>query len=123
MTEYCLVVSLSPIQGGDDGLVKVWDRRVLNEAYPRPVGVFAGHRNGVTFIDSKGDGRYLISNSKDQSIKLWDVRHFASAEGIEATQKAVAGQRWDYRWQPVPAFQRKCKLAPLPGDCSIMTYR
>ncbi|OQR72883.1 DDB1- and CUL4-associated factor 11-like [Tropilaelaps mercedesae] len=109
--------------GGDDGLVKVWDRRVLNEADARPVGVFAGHRNGVTFVDSKGDGRYLVSNSKDQSIKLWDVRHFARSEGIEATQRAVAGQRWDYRWQPVPISQRVAHIAPLPGDVSIMTYR
>lgn len=28
--------------GGDDGLVKVWDRRTLYEKRPRPVGVLAG---------------------------------------------------------------------------------
>ena len=27
----------------------------------------------------QGDGRYFISNSKDQSIKLWDVRSMMSA--------------------------------------------
>ena len=39
--------------GGDDGLVKVWDRRMLSEENPNPVGVLAGHVDGITFIDSK----------------------------------------------------------------------
>lgn len=37
-----------------------------------------GHIEGITFIDSRGDGRYLISNGKDQSIKLWDIRKMSS---------------------------------------------
>ncbi|XP_028519488.1 DDB1- and CUL4-associated factor 11-like, partial [Exaiptasia diaphana] len=39
--------------GSDDGLCKVWDRRMLNESHPLPVGVFAGHSDGLTFIHSK----------------------------------------------------------------------
>ena len=39
--------------GGDDGVVKVWDRRSLRESNPQPVGIFAGHKDGITFIDSK----------------------------------------------------------------------
>ena len=31
----------------------------------------------------QGDGRYLISNCKDQSIKLWDVRKFSSQSALE----------------------------------------
>lgn len=37
-----------------------------------------GHLEGVTFLDSRGDGRYFISNGKDQSIKLWDIRRMSS---------------------------------------------
>lgn len=37
-----------------------------------------GHLEGITFIDSRGDGRYFISNGKDQTIKLWDIRKMAS---------------------------------------------
>lgn len=37
-----------------------------------------GHLEGITFIDSRGDGRYLISNGKDQAIKLWDLRKMSS---------------------------------------------
>ena len=58
--------------GCDDHEVKVWDRRLLGAGGPTgggAVGVFLGHNEGITHLDSKGDGRYLISNSKDQSIK------------------------------------------------------
>ena len=39
--------------GGDDGLCKVWDRRALRESDPRPVGVLAGHVDGITYIDPR----------------------------------------------------------------------
>lgn len=86
----------------DDGLCKVWDRRTLRESDPQPVGILAGHIDGITYIDPKGDGRYLLTNSKDQSIKLWDMRRFASDDAITKTKRVVAEQQWDYRWQRVP---------------------
>ncbi|OWF53520.1 DDB1- and CUL4-associated factor 11 [Mizuhopecten yessoensis] len=107
--------------GGDDGLLKVWDRRTLREENPIPVGVLAGHSDGITYIDSKGDARFLLSNCKDQSMKLWDVRRFSSQEGVQSTKGAVAKQRWDYRWQQFPKRASKKKI--LSGDSSIMTYR
>ncbi|XP_066578945.1 DDB1- and CUL4-associated factor 11 [Amia ocellicauda] len=109
------------LSGSDDALCKVWDRRTLREDRPQPVGQLAGHRDGLTFIHSKGDGRYLISNSKDQSIKLWDVRRFSPKEGLAASRLAVTQQNWDYRWQQVP--QRALKRHKLAGDTSVMTYR
>uniref|UniRef100_A0A8C1X615 DDB1- and CUL4-associated factor 11 n=1 Tax=Cyprinus carpio TaxID=7962 RepID=A0A8C1X615_CYPCA len=107
--------------GSDDALCKVWDRRTLREDRPQPVGHLAGHRDGITFIHSKGDARYLISNSKDQTIKLWDVRKFSPKEGLAASRLAVTQQNWDYRWQQVP--QRALKRHKLSGDTSVMTYR
>lgn len=109
------------ISGADDGLCKVWDRRQLNESCPYPVGILAGHSDGITHIDPRGDGRHLITNSKDQTIKLWDMRKFSNEEGVEATKHAVAGQRWDYRWQPVP--RKSMRRSKLAGDSSLMTYR
>ncbi|KAL6992883.1 hypothetical protein U1Q18_011001 [Sarracenia purpurea var. burkii] len=38
------------------------------------VGILMGHVEGITFLDSRGDGSYFISNGKDQTIKLWDIR-------------------------------------------------
>ena len=48
--------------GGDDGVCKIWDRRALRETDPVPVGVLAGHVDGITYIDPRGDGRHLITN-------------------------------------------------------------
>ncbi|XP_070537289.1 DDB1- and CUL4-associated factor 11-like [Ptychodera flava] len=107
--------------GGDDGLCKVWDRRTLQEANPQPVGMFAGHTDGITYIDSKGDSRHLISNSKDQTIKLWDLRKFSGSDCVESCRRAVAQQHWDYRWQQVP--RRSKRNTVISNDPSLMTYR
>ena len=107
--------------GGDDGLVKVWDRRLLSNTHSYPVGILAGHQDGITFIDSMGDSRYLLSNSKDQSIKLWDIRCFSSNEAIDNVKQVVAGQAWDYRWENAPRQNHAQKLT-IPGDSSVFTY-
>lgn len=57
--------------------LQVWDRRCL-AAKGKPAGTLMGHLEGITFLDSRGDGRYLISNGKDQAIKLWDIRKMSS---------------------------------------------
>uniref|UniRef100_A0A915L2V2 DDB1- and CUL4-associated factor 11 n=1 Tax=Romanomermis culicivorax TaxID=13658 RepID=A0A915L2V2_ROMCU len=105
--------------GSDDGLIKVWDRRLLDQERPKPVACFAGHSDGVTYIDSKGDAQYLISNSKDQSIKLWDLRRPSTSSGIHAANQIVAKQSWDYRYETVARLRRPCRI---PGDSSVATY-
>ncbi|KAF3541274.1 hypothetical protein F2Q69_00021595 [Brassica cretica] len=55
----------------------VWDRRCLI-GRDKAAGVLVGHLEGVTFIDTRGDGRYFISNGKDQTIKLWDIRKMSA---------------------------------------------
>lgn len=58
--------------GSDDNYVKVWDQRLCSSSRnKKPVGVFIGHTQGITHIDPKGDGRYLISNSKDQTVRVF----------------------------------------------------
>lgn len=70
----------------------------------------------------QGDGRFLISNSKDQCIKLWDIRKFSQQSGIQSTLQQVSKQNWDYRWQNVPKKTLCTMMEQLPGDSSIMTY-
>jgi hypothetical protein len=48
------------------------DRRSMKNG--KPSGVLVGHLEGITYVASKGDGRYCLSNSKDQTMKLWDIR-------------------------------------------------
>jgi len=108
--------------GSDDGICKVWDRRTLVESAARPVGILAGHVDGLTYVDSRGDGRHLITNSKDQSIKLWDMRKFSGSEAQESTKQVVRNHNWDYRWQNVP-WRLACSKNKIAGDTSLMTYR
>ena len=75
--------------------------------------VYIEYIAGVVFnLSAQGDGRYLITNCKDQSIKLWDIRKFSKKEGIHATLSEVQRQMWDYRWQNVPR-----KGVPLLSSC------
>ena len=80
-----------------------------------------GHVDGITHIDPRRDGRHLITNSKDQSIKLWDIRKFSNCNAIEMSKQAVSNQRWDYRWQRVPKHVGSSRKK-LEGDSSVMSY-
>jgi WD repeat-containing protein 23 len=87
----CFGDKMSPhilYSGSDDTTLKVWDRRSL--ASMRPAGMFLGHTEGLTYIDSKGDGRYVISNGKDQTCKLWDLRNMISTDRAEKINPQVS---------------------------------
>jgi WD repeat-containing protein 23 len=103
---------------GDDGYVKVWDRRCFSTDNRKPVGVLVGHTDGVTFVSSKGDGRYLISNGKDQTMKLWDVRKMKDF-GTDLPKMSQSHRNWDYRYQHCP--MRRARIVN-PQDMSLMTY-
>lgn len=102
--------------GSDDYLCKVWDRRCLGMR-GQAAGVLTGHLEGITFIDSRGDGRYLISNGKDQAIKLWDIRKMSSNVTGNILPKSY---EWDYRWMEYPTHLRNRRH---PNDQSLTTYQ
>ena len=104
--------------GSDDSLIKIWDKRDLQR---KPQGVLLGHREGITHISSKGDGIHLISNSKDQTLKLWDIRTMCSSSEASRFQKENRYQtHFDYRWEDYPLRNYKKRLA---ADESLMTFR
>ncbi|KAL4432013.1 hypothetical protein ABPG77_000280 [Micractinium sp. CCAP 211/92] len=100
----------------------VWDRRTVGASGRRcrPAGVFVGHTEGITHIDSKGDGRYLISNSKDQTIKLWDMCMMASEKDAYTLNRAAPSFHWDYRWMEYPG---KGRVVQHPNCRAVQTYR
>jgi len=118
----CFADKMSPhivYSGSDDATLKVWDRRSMSGG--REAGAFVGHCEGLTYIDSKGDGRYILSNSKDQCMKLWDLRmamssaQFAERDPMQHTR----GSDFDYRWSeydPDDWFRH-------PDDNSLVTFR
>ncbi|KAI9290982.1 WD40 repeat-like protein, partial [Neoconidiobolus thromboides FSU 785] len=105
--------------GSDDSLIKVWDRRSMYGNDCSPAGTLVGHTAGLTFVASKGDGRYCISNSKDQSMKLWDIRKLVSVDRFDLTSHVDSVLQFDYRILSYPLN------SPLthPDDVSVMTYK
>ncbi|KAI4206775.1 MAG: hypothetical protein LQ348_000843 [Seirophora lacunosa] len=103
--------------GSDDTLIKVWDRRSMGDS--REAGVFMGHTEGLTYVDSKGDGRYVLSNGKDQTMKLWDLRKMMPTEKASRHDPASYSSGFDYRFM---AFS-EAEYRPHPHDCSLVTFR
>lgn len=75
------------VSGSDDGYVKVWDRRSLSGGTPS--GVLVGATEGITYTSPKGDGRYIVVNSKDQAARLYDLRKMKSWSEFEGENDAV----------------------------------
>lgn len=103
------------ISASDDTFLKVWcvllflrkwrrldamiyrDRRSLGSSQ-MPSGVLIGHTEGITNVSSKGDGRYIISNGKDQALRLWDLRKMRTNAEYEAVANDEYGiNGYDYR--------------------------
>ncbi|ALC41425.1 CG9945 [Drosophila busckii] len=113
------------IAGCDDGLLKVYDLRTAfrGRTVAKSVIQFVGHYDGITYIDSRNDGCHVLTNSKDQSIKIWDLRQPSNTRNRNAIrQHQSTMNRWDYRWDRVPRQFYNPHRA-LEGDSSIMTYR
>ena len=63
-----------------------------------PSGVLIGHTEGITYVSAKGDGRYVISNGKDQVLRLWDLRMMRSNSEYEKVKGRHYGiNNFDYR--------------------------
>ncbi|EEA19496.1 hypothetical protein TMatcc_009633 [Talaromyces marneffei ATCC 18224] len=115
----CFGDSSSPhilYSGSDDTTIRVWDRRSMNDS--REAGAFVGHTEGLTYVDSKGDGRYVLSNGKDQTMKLWDLRKMITTEKFDKINIDKYTTGFDYRYTPVSMDYK-----PHPHDCSVVTYR
>lgn len=64
-------------------------RRTMRGDVARPEGQLLGHTEGVTHVDARGDGRFLISNAKDSTIRLWDLRHMTPGNKVIPEQDLV----------------------------------
>ncbi|ORY74595.1 WD40-repeat-containing domain protein [Protomyces lactucae-debilis] len=103
--------------GSDDSVIRVWDRRSMVDG--RASGVLAGHLEGITFISPKKDGRYVLSNGKDQTTKLWDIRKLISEEQWDHTARVdYTDAQYDYR----EAYYRGSLYEKHPNDVSVMSY-
>ncbi|OJJ43475.1 hypothetical protein ASPZODRAFT_74378 [Penicilliopsis zonata CBS 506.65] len=116
----CFGDSSSPhilYSGSDDTTIRVWDRRSMGDG--REAGVFIGHTEGLTYVDSKGDGRYVLSNGKDQTMKLWDLRKMMTTAKFDTIDANSFTTGFDYRFEPY----NEEYYEPHPHDCSVVTFR
>jgi WD repeat-containing protein 23 len=61
--------------------------------------VLVGHTEGITNVAAKGDGRYIISNGKDQALRLWDLRKMHSSDKFDTfADKFYGMSHYDYRY-------------------------
>lgn len=67
----------------------------------KPSGVLVGHTEGITYVSAKGDGRYVISNGKDQAVRLWDLRKMHSSADFDKIER----DRTNYG---IPEFDYRC---------------
>ncbi|KIW78251.1 hypothetical protein Z517_08085 [Fonsecaea pedrosoi CBS 271.37] len=103
--------------GSDDQTLRVWDRRSMADG--RPAGIFVGHTEGLTYVDSKGDGRYVLSNGKEQMMKLWDLRKMISPNEFSKIDIRPYTTNFDYRFSSYDEDD----YVPNPKDCSVVTFR
>ncbi|GAD92291.1 WD repeat protein [Paecilomyces variotii No. 5] len=103
--------------GSDDTTLRVWDRRSMGDG--REAGAFLGHTEGLTYVDSKGDGRYVLSNGKDQTMKLWDLRKMMTTSKFDQIDPEAFTTGFDYRFMAYPEDYYE----PHPHDCSVVTFR
>ncbi|KAM9968817.1 hypothetical protein ACTFIW_000218 [Dictyostelium discoideum] len=117
------------VTGSDDSLIRVWDKRSLDNSGSssggdsnKPVGTFTGHYQGLTHVCSKDDGTYVLSNSKDQTAKLWDIRKMSNP----TSKPPSGGVNWDYRYYSYPSdyvMPNPLRNGSNSKDVSLMSYR
>lgn len=96
------------------------DRRSLGSSQ-KPSGVLIGHTEGITNVSAKGDGRYVISNGKDQALRLWDLRKMRTNEEYEEVANISYGTRnYDYRYvRPYFLSSIRCNHHRISGMGNI----
>lgn len=112
------------ISGSDDALLKVWDVRQKEKC----VGGFVGHYQGITCVSTPNDygsSHYVLSNSKDQSMKLWDLRVMNTSSECNQTRDSLQPSTgsFDYRYRGWNAEASSTNKKKFRIDKSLITYR
>ena len=63
------------VAGNEQGALLVWELpEKTGDPAPPPTRKLDGHTNGITKLVVSPDGRWLMSASKDRTIRIWDMK-------------------------------------------------
>lgn len=65
--------------GGIDEVIRCYDLRKADKVLYE----MAGHTDSVTGLDVSKDGRFLLSNAMDNTLRSWDIRPFTTSRSRE----------------------------------------
>ena len=83
------------------------------------------HSNGLNFINCHDDGRYFLTSSKDQLIRLWDMRWLrpeAATEPRPPTTFTAAAPRWLMSYQGHNVFSTLIRARFSPAHTTGQRY-
>jgi Prp8 binding protein len=92
---------------GIDDTIHLFDVRQLDA----PLVRLAGHREAVTSLALSSDGAYLLSNARDNTLRLWDARPFSTRTNrcLKIFLGATHDQEVRYSISPPQMVERKKK--------------
>jgi hypothetical protein len=89
-------------------MIRLWDMRYPQGA-PR---VLAGHRAGVISVAFSADGRWLVSGSDDDTMRLWIVSLEDLAEiGCRQVRRNLTRTEWA-KYLPEQPYRQTCAQWP-----------
>ena len=81
---------------GDDGLCKAWDKRTLNTDHPNPVGIFSGHKDGITHVDSRVRNVIYAKNCSICSVNDFCKSHIAIQSTVMEIERFIMIDLYNY---------------------------
>lgn len=83
--------------GNEQGAILVWELSdKLGGPPPLPARKLDGHTNGITKLLASPDGRWLLSASKDRTIRTWDLNTTPTEKGaviVDAKKREAAAKK------------------------------
>jgi len=94
--------------GSLDNNIYVFDVRKRGE---EPMMTLEGHADNVTGLSVSASGNWLLSNSMDQTIRMWDIRSYFAGATSERCSHVLQGATHNFeknllrvRWSPDDKF-------------------